>query len=128
MISTAKFRSISLIAMMLVLHALIAPIAAAPDYFFSGADDQTMRKWILNSTTSENTPVYFPGMHVYSLTLGNGGQTVYSGAQTASVWIVGSNDATTLTAGTTYSGPTNSMTNVIVINDTLLCVNNGTEV
>jgi hypothetical protein len=117
---------ISVMIAILVLQALIAPVyAAPPDFFFSASDDGTMRKWIFNSTTSQNTAVTFSGMQVYSLALGNGGQTVYSGVNSGSSGRVFTNDATTLVAGTTYTGPTNAMDNLIVIGDTLLCANWG---
>jgi hypothetical protein len=64
-------------------------------------------------------------MQVYSLALGNGGQTVFSGANSGTAWKVFTNDATTLATGTTYTGPTSAMDNLIVIGDTLLCANWG---
>jgi hypothetical protein len=124
----SKSRSISLIAYILVLQALIAPIAAAPDYFFSASDDTSMRKWVFNSTTSQNTAVIISPLNVYSLALGKGGQTVYSGRNSGTAWMVTSNDATTLAAGTTYTGPTSAMDNVIVVNDTLLCASWGSSI
>jgi hypothetical protein len=123
MISKTKSRSIALTLIAMILVP-IASVHAAPDYFFSASDDWTMRKWIFNSTTSENTAVNFPGA-VYSMALGNGGQTVYSGAQSSYVYSVFANDATTLAAGSEYTGATDAMDNLIVVNDTLLCANWG---
>jgi WD40 repeat protein len=116
----------------LALMTLMAFVACAIDpidFFYSASDDTTIKTWNLTTGAGADFVRYGDTNNIYSLVLGDGGRTLYSGMHNHNVnpqiHHIISYNATSRSEIMRYNGTKNAHMNIAVTPDYLLCTNWG---